>query len=126
MNKVLKNTSNTLRYFFRCNFVLLPKLMVLVCPFLTLGLYFNIYDLNFGKWFTSFILAVFVCLWIAIADALKLKASKLNIGEDVPVPAKRFTKPDGLGNVSVSYEEIDDMILYVYDVEQYLESRGLL
>lgn len=123
---MLRETGNTLRYFYKCNFVLLPKLMVIACPLLTVCLYKHIDGMMYGKWSTALMLLMFVLVWLFAAKVLKFRANKANIGEDIPLPAKRFTRSDSFGNISVSYEEIDDMVLYVYDVEQYLERRGLV
>lgn len=48
------------------------------------------------------------------------------VTDDVPYPSKRFTEVDNDGMVSVESSRLQEMMLYVADVEDYLERKGRL
>ena len=43
---------------------------------------------------------------------------------DFPIPPKRFTTESGDGEVSIEKNRLQEMILYVSEVEDWLESSG--
>lgn len=47
-------------------------------------------------------------------------------GNDVPVPKERFTAVDEDGEVTVRIERAQELLLYVCDLEDYLERKGKL
>lgn len=53
-------------------------------------------------------------------------ADKTGKGKAFPIPSKRFTECDDYGEVSVEQDRIQELLLYVADVEDWLERRGLL
>ena len=50
--------------------------------------------------------------------------NKINRGYDIPIPRERFTILNDNGNVSIDNSSINDIILYLYDLEEYLKSKG--
>ena len=50
--------------------------------------------------------------------------NKINRGYDIRVPRERFTTLNDNGNVSVDNSSVNDIILYLYDLEEYLKSKG--
>ena len=50
--------------------------------------------------------------------------NKINRGNDIPVHRERFTTLNDNGNVSVDNSSVNDIILYLYDLEEYLKSKG--
>ena len=50
--------------------------------------------------------------------------NKINRGHDIPLPRERFTTLNDNGNVSVDNSSVNDIILYLYDLEEYLKSKG--
>lgn len=52
--------------------------------------------------------------------------NRLGKGSQFPVPAKRFTETNADGEVSVDGERLQELLLYVADVEDYLTCRGML
>lgn len=50
--------------------------------------------------------------------------NKINRGYDIPLPRERFTTLNDNGNVSVDNSSVNDIILYLYDLEEYLKSKG--
>lgn len=50
--------------------------------------------------------------------------NKINRGNDIPIPRERFTILNDNGNVSIDNSSVNDIILYLYDLEEYLKSKG--
>jgi hypothetical protein len=63
---------------------------------------------------------IFILIWF-----INSYANKIGKGSTVPVPQKRFTEISD-DEVTVEHERVQEMILYVADVEDYLERKGLL
>lgn len=53
-------------------------------------------------------------------------ANKIGKGITVPVPEKRFTEIGDEGEVSIENNRLQEMLLYVADLEDWLERKGLL
>ena len=59
-----------------------------------------------------------------ILSVLNSFLNKINRGYDIPIPRERFTILNDNGNVSIDNSSINDIILYLYDLEEYLKSKG--
>lgn len=66
-----------------------------------------------------------VVVWIIIY-VLRSIANKYNKGYTIPIPDKRFTEVDEDGEVSIPNSRIQELILYLADLEDWLERKGLL
>lgn len=54
-------------------------------------------------------------------------ANKLGKGITVPIPKKRFTEVDNeTGEVNILNDRVQELILYVADLEDWLQRKGLL
>ena len=51
---------------------------------------------------------------------------KLGQGKEIPIPESRFTKEDSDGEVSIDTNRLQEMILYVADIEDYLQRKHLI
>lgn len=71
---------------------------------------------------------VFIPLGFAIVIYyVRSIANKIGKGITVPVPRKRFTNVDvESGEVSVDQNRVQELLLYVADVEDWLVRKGLL
>lgn len=70
-------------------------------------------------------------LFIPIAFAIAIYvfhfiANKINKGISIPVPRERFTEVHDDGEVNVEKERLHELILYVADIEDWLQRRGFL
>lgn len=65
-------------------------------------------------------------IFMTIIFYLKSTANKLGKGTTIPVPEKRFTKVEDDGEVTVENRRIQELILYLADLEDWLERKGLL
>lgn len=71
---------------------------------------------------------IFIPIMVVIINYyLKSTANKLGKGITVPVPTKRFTEVDDEnGEVSVENDRLHELLLYVADLEDWLERKGIL
>lgn len=70
-----------------------------------------------------------IALWLLIylvIYILKRLVNKQSYGYEFPVPRKRFTSCDGVGEYSINNDDIQEVILYLADVEDFLEKTGRL
>lgn len=65
-------------------------------------------------------------IFIIIIFYLKSTANKLGKGTTIPIPDKRFTKVEDDGEVTIENKRIQELILYLADLEDWLERKGLL
>ena len=68
---------------------------------------------------------ILIFIQSAVSYTKKLMES-MGKGNDVPVPRKRFTTVDEDGEVTVRVDRTQELILYVCDLEDYLERKGKL
>lgn len=68
------------------------------------------------------------CIFVMIVKYIKEVGYKLNYVSErgFPVSTKRFTRVDEDGFVEVRGDEMQEAILYLCDVEDYLKKKGLL
>lgn len=71
---------------------------------------------------------IFIPLFVfLIIYFIKGYANRIGKGEKIPVPKKRFTQPgDDDGEVVVETSRTEEMILYLADLEDWLQRKGLL
>ena len=72
-----------------------------------------------------------VVLWIPVTALIVLHyirefANRNNVGNAIPVPQKRFTQVDEDGEVTIENRRLQELILYLADLEDWLHRKGLL
>ena len=121
---IIIETLNNIRYFITSNlrnFVwlvnfLLPYAMYLIGQYVCL----DRGKLAFGG---ELFIPLLICI---ISYFIKSYANKIGKGTDIPVPSKRFTSEDEWGEVSINQDRVQELILYMGDLEDWLERKGLL
>lgn len=93
--------------------ILIPKVLKFIIPFAALMLGLN--EVN-----------IYVSIFVIIAtiitsSIMQMYVNSIGKGFDIPVPKKRFTEVDEYGEVSVESERLEEMLLYVSDLEDWLE-----
>lgn len=53
-------------------------------------------------------------------------ANKTNKGNRIPIPRKRFTEIDDDGEVSIRNDRLQELLLYIADLEDWMERKGWL
>ena len=110
------------KYFISINIKYLIKLIEISIPYIYAYISILLYrDRN------SLIIGYEVLIPIIayiILSILNNFLNKINKGYDIPLPRERFTTLNDNGNISVDNSSINDIILYLYDLEEYLKSKG--
>ena len=65
-------------------------------------------------------------LFAIVIYYLKSSANKIGKGITIPVPDKRFTEVDDDGEVNIEQNRLQELILYIADLEDWLERKGLM
>lgn len=114
----------TVRYFIKNNLTTFANILNLILPYI---MYFcgQEYAISRGKISVGGEI-FFPLLFIIIIFYLKSIANKLGKGITIPLPEKRFTHVDDYGEVSIENKRIQELILYLADLEDWLEKRGML
>lgn len=111
-------------YFIENQLLNFSRLLYFMLPYLMLFIGEYVYRFREGYAIGS---EVFIPIFIMItAYFIRTYANKIGKGTEVPTPEKRFTEISDDGEVSVDRERLNELLLYVADVEDYLERKGLL
>lgn len=81
-------------------------------------------EINVGR----FTRAIFMCLLILLVRIIGDTSNKLNrvTTGGIPIPKKRFTRVDENGFIDINQNNMQEAILYLYEVENYLKKKGKL
>lgn len=111
-------------YFIKCNLVNFANILNLIIPYVMyfIGQYvaFDRNEITVGG--ELFVPLVFVVL----IYYLRSTANKIGKGTTIPLPDKRFTQVDEDGEVSIEHKRIQELILYMADLEDWMERKGML
>lgn len=68
------------------------------------------------------------CVLVVLVKYIKEVGYKLNhvTERGFPIPTQRYTEVDENGFIGIKETETQEAILYLYDVEEYLKSKGWL
>ena len=110
--------------FFVSNMKNFANVLTVSCPYVMyfIGQYIYTDDLKF---IYGYELAIPIAI-VLITYFLHSAANKTGKGNMCPVPFKRFTKVSEDGEVSIEYGRLQELLLYVADVEYWLERKGIL
>ena len=124
LKSVMVEMFSTFKYVLSTSIFPLAKILVFILPYLMLLVGVTIYkDLGLGMKVFFLILPILISL---LSYFFKSFANKIGKGEAPPVPYKRFTSDDGDGEVSVENSRLQELLLFVFDYEEWLERKGLL
>lgn len=102
----------------------IAKLLNILLPFLMLYIGQAVYQER-GKFAVGgeILVPIFVGVIIYFFRSF---ANKIGKGMSIPTPSERFTEEDDDGEVTIPTSRIQELILYMNDLENWLERRGLL
>lgn len=111
-------------YFIKNNLRTFANLLDLILPYLMyfIGQYVceKIGFLNVG-------VEIFIPLgFVVLIHYIRSAANKLGKGITIPIPNKRFTRVDEDGEVTIENRRIQELILYLADLEDWMVRKGLL
>lgn len=124
MGEIIIDIVQAVDYFITNNLRNFAWILNFILPYLMYIIGQNVYAIRgyFGVGGELFIPIIF-CV---ITYILRSYANKIGKGTTIPVPEKRFTEVDDYGEVSIPNNRIHELILYLADLEDWLERKGLL
>lgn len=111
-------------YFAENNLVNFARLLRLALPYIMYLIGQNV--MLFRGEYTVGSEVLIPIVFFVIIHYLLSTANKLRKGSSIPVPDKRFTEVDDDGEVSVENKRIHELILYLADLEDWMERKGIL
>lgn len=109
----------SIKFIVESNLYNVSVILELMIPYIMMYMVLNDKEINY-------ITLIWPMILFTISYMLKRIAVKSNKGYDVPVPFERFTKDEGDGEITVDQNRLQEMILYVADIEDYLTKKGRL
>lgn len=110
--------------FFVNNLVNFANILNTILPYL---MYFiGMYVMYKRERFVADLELLIPILFMITIYYLKSAANKLGKGITVPIPERRFTEVDEDGEVSIEQSRVQELILYVADLEDWLQRKGIL
>ena len=124
MSAIIIDVVRTVDYFITSNLRNFAWIFNFILPYLMYIIGQNVYATRgyLGVGSELFIPIVF-CM---ITYVLRSYANKIGKGTTIPVPDKRFTEVDDYGEVSIPNNRIQELILYLADLEDWFERKGML
>lgn len=122
--EITKEVGYSILYFIESNLRYVAELVNIGLPY---GMYLlgQMLVLERGKFAVGgeVFVPIIVCI---VVYYMKEVANRCNKGKRIPIPRERFTEVDEDGEVSIDTSRTQELILYVADLEDWLERRGLL
>lgn len=111
-------------YFLTSNMRNFANVLNVSCPYLMyfIGQYVQTNDYNFVY---NFYLAIPIAI-VLITYYLHSAANKTGKGNACPVPFKRFTTVSEDGEVSIEHARLQELLLYMADLEDWMERKNIL
>ena len=113
------------KYFIKFNLRFFANVIIIATPFVAMWLVKFCYDSR-GEFAVGSEIFVPIALLI-VARFLNGAANIYKSGNKIPVPRKRFTEYDeDNGSVNIDPARLQEMIIYMDELEDWLESNGKL
>lgn len=124
VKEIMIDSLHAVTYFLTSNMRNFANILNVSCPYLMyfLGQYVQIGNFEF---IYNGMLVIPVVV-VMITYFLHSAANKTGKGNACPVPAKRFTSVDEDGEVSIEHSRIQELILYMADLEDWMERKNIL
>lgn len=116
---ILKELVESIIYAVACNLKNISSVINLVLPFICF--YLGRYSL-----LNLLIVSIIILFGLFLSYFTKQFANKIGKGETCPVPTKRFTEKTDDGEVSIEVDRLQELTLYMADLEDWLESKGIV
>lgn len=116
---IFKELIENIIYVVACNLKNVSFVLNLILPFICF--YLGRYSLlNF------LVICIIILFGLFLSYFMKQFANKIGKGETCPVPTKRFTEKSDDGEVSIEVERLQELTLYMADLEDWFESKGIM
>lgn len=124
MREIISDAIYGFLYFIENQLLNFSRMLYFVLPYLMLYIGEYVYEFR-DKYALGSEVFIPICI-MCLAWTIRTYANKIGKGTEVPIPENRFTEVTDDGEVSVDRERLNELLLYVADVEDYLERKGLL
>lgn len=115
---IFKELIENIIYAVACNLKNISSVLNLVLPFICF--YLGRFSL-----LNYLIVCIIILFGLFLSYFTKQFANKIGKGEIYPVPTKRFTEKTDDGEVSIEVDRLQELTLYMADLEDWLESKGI-
>lgn len=107
-------------YFIKCNLRYMANVFEFILPYMMFSV-----GLSMDEFWVEELLipiAMFTSIYL-----LRYSAERLGVGNKIPpIPNKRFTQVDDDGEVSIENSRLQELILYMADLEDWMERKNVL
>lgn len=122
--EIIIDTLQNIAYFIKSNLRNLAMILNISLPYAMYIIGQYVCDQR-GKKDIGFEILIPLCVSIIIYF-IRSYANKIRKGTTLPLPDKRFTEVDDDGEVTVENSRIQELLLYIADLEDWLERKGLM
>lgn len=122
--ELIKDFIDSIIYFVKSHLRTFALILNLVLPFLMYAIGQYVFSVR-GKFETGGEIFIPLVIYV-ITYFLRAYANKIGKGTTIPVPRERFTEVDDDGEVSIDNDRVQELILYLADLEDWLSRKGLL
>lgn len=122
IKEIVIESAITTVYFLTSNMRHFANVLNFICPYL---MYFVGQYLLIGSCKLSFYLIIPIVFSI-LTHFLHSAANKTGKGNACPVPIKRFTEVSEEGEVSIENDRLQELLLYMADLEDWMERKNIL
>lgn len=122
----VKEGAYSIGTWFKDNTRYFSKLMIIIGPALFMVLGAAVVRMGLESDLVVILLFALAVLWPILALFLKGYSDRIGKGDIAPIPTKRFTSKEEDGLVTVRQDRVQEMILYLADVEDWLERKGMM
>lgn len=124
MNSIVDDMINSIRYFIKTNIRNFASLLNVILPFAMYAIGQVVFKER-GKFAIGGEIFIPIIVFV-LTYFIRAYTNKVGKGTTIPVPEKRFTEVDDDGEVSIENNRLQELILYVADLEDWLKRKGLL
>lgn len=124
LKEIMEETKHNVKYFVRHNIKHIGTAIEIAIPYLMYVIGSKM-TIERGMFTIGGEVFLPVCLWL-VANFIKSVANKINRGPRIPKPVQRFTEVDEDGIVSIEQDRLDELLVYMSDLEDWMERKGWL
>lgn len=123
ISEIFFDVLHNIGYFVKNNLMNIANVLNLLIPFL---MFFVGQDVGIREGKISIAPEIIILVFcLILVFYLKAIANKTGKGLTIPIPKKRFTEVDDDGEVSIEHARLQELLLYVADLEDWLERKGI-
>ena len=124
LKEIMSDLLHTTTYFLTSNMRNFANILNVSCPYLMYFIGQYVQAGNFDFIYSGELIIPIII--IIITYFLHSVANKTGKGNACPVPAKRFTDVSEDGEVSIEHGRLQELLLYMADLEDWMERKNIL